>query len=180
MLEKIVGKNLSEMVVPEENLWEIYGSLPHAYDAWKHLGNDFLGDYAENPETFQGLKSGKRNTEKQASLYDAMLAEIYAEHDGSKAKVRNRRRADRKHNVLPKVRKQMRYDRGWNRYCSMPCYGCKNIGIAEYRMDNAEQIARADWEIESAEIEMDAEFNFWTQKIENERLASLNEWLQYA
>lgn len=124
----------------------------------------------------------------EISVFDAMMAEIYAEHDGSKAKVRNRRRNDRKHNVLPKVRKQMRYDRGWNRYLSMPCYGCKNIGIAEYRMNNAESVARADWEIEQGNIEVArldaeimAEYAEWEARREwEDMMRELNEWLKYA
>lgn len=159
----------------------------------------FDNPIAESVPAWDGLSNGKRTTEKQASLYDAMLAEIYAERDGNKAKVRNRRRNDHKHNVLPKVRKQMRYDRGWNRYRSMPCYGCKNIGIAEYRMDNAEYVARADWEIESAAIAEEEEwdrFNAellefdrkWREQAEAEqrkmreyrKLRELNEWLKWA
>ena len=140
------------------------------------------------PVTFTGESNGKRNTEKQASLYDAMLAEIMDERNAEKAKVRNRRRANRKHNVLPKVRKQMRYDRGWNRYRSMPCYGYKNIGIAEYRMDNAESVARADWEIEQRDIEIArldaeimAEYAEWEARREFEDMCrKLNEWLKYA
>ena len=135
----------------------------------------------------------------ELSVYDAMLAEIMGEHDGEKARVRNRRRNDRKHNVLPKVRKQMRYDRGWNRYLSMPCYGCKNIGIAEYRMDNAETVARADWKLESAEIAEEEEWERFNRELEEfdrkwredaeaeqrrmreyRKMRELNEWLKYA
>lgn len=141
---------------------------------------------------FDGISIGKRSDAKQASLYDAMMAEILDERNAEKEKARNRRKADRKHNVLPKVRKQMRYDRGWNRYMSMPCYGCKNIGIAEYRMDNAEAVAREDWELESAEIaEYEAEEAIRKfiiaeyDRIEAERKNAeyaerLTEWLKYA
>ena len=196
-MDKIIGKTLAEMVVPEDDLWHIYGSLPHAYDVWRHTFSNF----SDNPDIFAGLSNGKRSDAVQASLFDAMMAEIMDERNAEKAKVRNRRRSNRKHNILPKVRKQMRDDRGWNRYLSMPCYGCKNIGIAEYRIINAESADRADWELEEEEnwIEkrdaeyraaIEAEMKEWQEQLERERAIlrkqqerywnGLNEWLQYA
>ena len=192
MLEKL--KNMTYAEVKKICLSD--GEYLRYFDAWKHLSAGFDDD---NPEIFHGISNGKRNTERQASLYDAMLAEIMDDRNAEKAKVRNRRKADRKHNVLPNVRKQMRYDRDWNRYLSMPCYGCKNIGIAEYRMDNAESVARADWEIESAEIAEEEEWERFNRELEEfdrkwreqaeaeqrkmreyRKMVELNEWLKWA
>jgi len=121
-----------------------------------------------------------RTASREIFLYESIHAEIIAERNGEKEKVRNRRKADRKYKVLPKVRKQMRNDRGWNRYRSMPCYGCKNIGIAEYRMNNAESVARKDWTIECGELEIINAENRMYAEIEAERLMNLNDWLKYA
>ena len=96
--------------------------------------------------TFAGISNGKRNTEKQASLYDAMLAEIYAERDGEKAKVRNRRKNDRKHKLTPKMRKEQEELRNIN-ICN------RYIGwgwtlIDDKKTMEHERVARADYDAE--------------------------------
>lgn len=107
------------------------------------------------PVTFAGESNGKRNTEKQASVYDAMMAEIYAEHDGSKAKVRNRRSERRNHMAESwEAEKDRRKDAHWDylvkksRRDAGSKYGNHWASNAERKICKAEQIAREDWEIE--------------------------------
>ena len=136
----------------------------------------------------------------EISVFDAMLAEIYAEHDGEKARVRNRRKADRKHpenKAERKKEKQNRMHRLYGiayedtKYGKTVYFWDKKEGqkkFPEYEAEifrnlkerSAEKSARADWEIESAEIELDAEIMVWMRKIESERLAHINDWLKYA
>lgn len=68
---------------------------------------------AELPEpvTFVGLGNGKRSDAVQASLFDCIHAELIGEHDAEKAKVRNRRKNDRKYKLTPKMRKEQKEDR---------------------------------------------------------------------
>ena len=147
------------------------------------------------PVTFAGESNGRRNTEKQASLYDAMMAEIMGE------KERRLRKYLRKHEIRndgKPVRKEKR-----KAYRKEKCYQCspwngwdivKNVRIAEKIRTDAE-----DWKIESAEIAEDAEwerfnreldeFNRkWHENVEAEKrrvaeeieLRKLNEWLKWA
>ena len=128
------------------------------------------------------------------SLYDAMYAELFGDR---KTRVRNRRRADRKHKLTPKMRKEQEWMRNMhicNRYIG---WGWDLIDHA--RAESAEKIARADWELEQDEIaedEMIARFNAeleefdrkWREEAEAEqrrmreyrKLRDLNEWLKYA
>lgn len=115
------------------------------------------------PVTFAGENNGRRNTEKQASLYDAMLAEIYAEHDGEKARVRNRRNERRNHMAENwEAEKERRKDLHWNhlekksRRDAGSKYGNHWASNAERKICKAEQVARKDWELES-DAEFDAE-----------------------
>lgn len=63
------------------------------------------------PVTFAGLGNGKRSDAVQASLFDCIHAELLGERDAEKAKVRNRRKNDRKHKLTPKMRKEQKEDR---------------------------------------------------------------------
>lgn len=183
-----------------------YAELPHSYTAWKHLGAEFLADYADDVQTFRGLSNGNRNTEKQASLYDAMMAEIMDDRNAEKAKVRNRRRADRKHpeNKAERMRKMHnRLERKYGYFSNDGGLVHRGFITGELYADGktrvAEQIARNDWKLESAEIEeyamwekFNAElFEFdrqWREqaKAEQERVRKareaieFNEWLKWA
>ena len=157
-----------------------YAELPHAYDAWHHM----IADFHDIPEIFTGERNGKRNTEVQASLYDAMMTEIMGDRMAEKSRVRNRRSERRNHMAENwEAEKDRRKDMHWShlekksRRDAGSKYGYHWASNAERKICKAEKVARADWEIESAEIELDAEFNFWAQKIEHERL---NDWLKYA
>ena len=55
-----------------------------------------MEEYNRRIEQEHHWESNGRMARREISVFDAMLAEIYAEHDGNKAKVRNRRKADRK------------------------------------------------------------------------------------
>ena len=123
---------------------------------------------------------------ENVSVYDAMLAEIYAEHDGEKARVRNRRRADRKHKLTPKMRKEQEWMRNMhicNRYIG---WGWDLLDNA--KAESAEKIARADWELEQDEIaedrdyaELEEEYREWERRYRHEKyMRNLNEWLKYA
>lgn len=156
--------------------------------------------------TFTGISDGKRTDAVQASLYDAMMAEIYAERDGEKARVRNRRRADRKHpeNKAERMRKaHNRLERKYGYYSNDGGLVHRGFITGELYADGktrvAEQIARNDWKLESAEIE---EYEMWEKfnaelfefdrqwreeaKAEQERVRKareaieFNEWLKWA
>lgn len=102
--------------------------------------------------TFTGISNGKRNTEKQASLFDAIHAEILSEHNAEKARVRNRRKADRKYKLTPKMRKGQEYMRNWHVCMKLVNFGSwDDIPIVEGRVRSAEKILRADWECEQDE-----------------------------
>lgn len=121
-------------------------------EAWYNLPQK---EPIAEPVCFDGISNGKRNTEKQASLYDAMMAEIMGEHDGSKAKVRNRRRADRKYKMTPKMRKEqeeMRKDRMFGYYFNKNCpkvmFCPDSEPIKNRKYAECDRIARADWDTE--------------------------------
>ena len=135
-----------------------------------------------------------------AKRFDAEMAEMMDERNAEKAHVRNRRRADRKHKLTPKMRKEQEYMRNRNICMKMVDFGTwDDIPIVEGRVRSADKIARADWELESAEIaedEMIARFNAeleefnrkWREEAEAEqnrmreyrKLRDLHEWLKYA
>lgn len=142
-----------------------------------------------------------RTARKELSLYDAMMAEIYAERN--KAKVRrvrkpdNRTRAERlaDWDAEKDRRKDRRIDAKCNHINKKFGYLC----IEQERRISAEKVARADWELEQDEIaedEMIARFNAeleefdrkWREEAEAERrrmreyrkLHDLHEWLKYA
>lgn len=135
----------------------------------------------------------------EISLFDAQMAEIYAERDGEKSKVRNRRRADRKHRLTPKMRKEqelMRKDRMygycWNLDCPKVRFAPDSEPINNRKYAEYDRIDRADWEIESAEIaEYEAEEairkfiiaeydRIETERKNAEEAEKLNAWLKYA
>lgn len=102
----------------------------------------------------------------EPSVYDAMLAEIYAEHDGSKARVRNRRSERRNHMAESwEAEKDRRKDAHWDylvkksRRDAGSKYGNHWASNAERKICKAEQIAREDYEIELRNIAEDAERN---------------------
>lgn len=173
-------KDRTRLLIVDEQVWIPYTYAEEAMivDIMEKLPEEQVAE----PVTFAGESNGKRTTEKQASVYDAMMAEIYAERN--KAKARRVRKPDSR----TKAERILDWESGridrwerrlrsrWNHLDKKYGY----LGKKQLKDAYAEIDAWADWKLESAEIEMDAEFNFWTQKIENERLASLNEWLQYA
>lgn len=106
------------------------------------------------------------------SVYDAMMAEIMGE------KERRLRKYLRKHEIRhgDPVRKEKRkayikekcftYDpwRGWGT-------------VAEFRRAEKIRTDAEDWKLESEEIALDAQFEYWRSK---EKAENLNEWLKYA
>lgn len=125
--------------------------------------------------TFDGLSNGKRTTEKQASVYDAMMAEMIDERNAEKARVRNRRRSDRKHKLTPKMRKEqelMRKDRmygyAWNLDCPKVRFAPDSEPIKTRKYAEGDRINREDWdtelsvlteEIECAEFMLDSDLD---------------------
>lgn len=94
-------------------------------------------------------ESNGRMARREVSLFDMIHAEILGEHNAEKAKVRNRRKADRKHKLTPKMRKEQEYMRNWNVCMKMVDYGTwDDIPIVEGRVRSAEKIARADFDAE--------------------------------
>lgn len=131
----------------------------------------------------------------EISVFDAMMAEIYAEHDGNKAKVRNRRSERRNHMAENwDAEKDRRKDMHWSHLekKARRDAGCKFgnhwASNAERKIRHAENVARADWEIEQGNIEVArldaeimAEYAEWEARREWEDMCrKLNEWLKYA
>lgn len=122
-----------------------YAELPKSFDAYRHI----LADFHHDPVIESMLGTGKRSTEVQASLFDCIHAELLGERDAEKAKVRNRRKNDRKYKLTPKMRKEQKYLRNWNVCMKMINFGTwDDIPIVEGRVQSAEKIARADFDAE--------------------------------
>lgn len=130
-----------------------------------------------------------RTAQKEISVFDAMMAEIMDDRNAEKARMRNRRRADRKYKLTPKMRKEQEHMRNWNVCMKMVNYGSwDDIPIVEGRVRSAEKYARADWETEQENIIADAEreaieaeYRAWLERYEHEKyMRNLNEWLKYA
>lgn len=140
-----------------------------------------------------------RTARKELSLYDAMMAEIYAEHDGSKARVRNRRSERRNHMAESwEAEKDRRKDMHWNhlvkksRRDAGSKYGNHWASNAERKICKAEQITREDYEIELRNIAEDAERNAIEAEIRGWELMhaveqanarawmAMQEWLEWA
>ena len=145
----------------------------------------FLPPYtvAEAKEAYaMGLyhdRENGRTARKEISLYDAMMAEMIDERNAEKAKVRNRRKADRKHpenKAERKKEKQNRMHRLYGlayedtKYGKTVYFWGKKEGqkkFPEYEAEifrnmkerSAEQIAWKDYEIELRNIAEDAERN---------------------
>lgn len=121
------------------------------------LRNVGFFDDAEMPEpvTFTGESNGRRTTEKQASLYDAMMAEIMGEKDA------RLRKFMRKHEVRHgnPVRKEKRkaYVKEKCCYSCDPWHGWDTV--RKFREIEAEKADARDYEIELRNIAEDAERN---------------------
>ena len=111
----------------------------------------------------------------------------FMEKDAEKAKVRNRRRADRKHpeNKAERMRKaHNRLERKYGYFSEDGGLVRRGFITGELYADGkvrvAEQIARNDWELEQESI---AEYAMWEKinfDVETERLKALEVWLQWA
>lgn len=115
---------------------------------------------AEIPEivTFAGLSNGKRTTEKQASLYDAMMAEFMGEKD---ARLRKFQRTHYVRNDGKPMRKDKR-----KMYAKEKCYSCDPWHgwdtVRKFREIEAEKADARDYAIELRNIADDAkQFNDW-------------------
>ena len=100
-------------------------------------------------------ESDGRMARREISVFDSMMAEIMDNRNAEKARVRNRRKADRKHKVLPKERKhqeEMRKDRMFGYYFNENCpkvMFCPESLPIRYRRDaETERGIRSDWERE--------------------------------
>jgi len=166
MLEKAIHMTIAEMRDQYDFIMEIL-RIPEIPVAEKICKIDYW-DY-------QGIRATRREEER----IDAEMAEFYADHDDRKAHVRNRRKADRKHKMTPKMRKEQEWMRNWN-----ICGKYMNCGwtlVNDARDAESERFARNDWEIEKNEI---AESEMW-KKINADiarenQMRKLNDWLKYA
>lgn len=125
-------------------------------EAWYNLPQKIP---VAEPVVFTGEKCGKRNTEVQASLFDAIHAEILGEHNAEKIRVRNRRACERKARVRnPRYVKRNggKFRRDvW--YEGSKCFHWEeDLRMPERRVRSAEKYDRADWETEQENIIADA------------------------
>lgn len=157
MLEKL--KNMTYAEVKKIRLPD--GVYLCYFDAWKHLSAGFDDD---NPEIFHGISNGKRNTEVQASLYDAMMAEIMDERNAEK-------RRHEKH----RAGKEYRHRKPEDRHAHGERYSM-NFAKVECGNDHVRNLyheitLRNDWELEYTENEK--------ARI-NAEIDALNEWLVWS
>lgn len=130
----------------------------------------------------------------EISVFDAMMAEIYAERNKAKArrmrKPDNRTREERLADWENKkdARKWHRFDRDWELYNRDWKARSDEMSHAERMIRKAESVARKDWEIEQGNMEVArldaeimAEYAEWEARREFEDMCrKLNEWLKYA
>ena len=122
-----------------------YAELPHGYDAWEHL---VAGMYDEPVVVFG---NGKRSDAVQASLFDAIHAEMLGERMAEKCKVRSRRACERKARVK-NPRYVKRNGGNWSR--SVHYEGDKglhypeSLRMPERKADSKAESAEKDWLIE--------------------------------
>ena len=144
---------------------------------------------AESVPAWSGFGDGKRSDAVQASVYDAMMAEIMDERNAEKAKVRNRRRENRKHpeNKCTRQKEKIRRIHRLYGLCFEDGYGWSweyKSGakkhpeyeadiIRNMKSDEMDRIARADWELEQALMCKE-------QVARARKMSELNEWLKYA
>lgn len=138
------------------------------------------------PVCFDGISNGKRNTEKQASLYDARLAEMIDDRNAEKARVRNRRRADRKHKLTPKMRKEqelMRKDRmygyAWNLDCPKVRFAPDSEPIKIRKYSEGDRINRDDWEKDLSALKYDISYAEFDVETSREDIRDFNMEIQH-
>ena len=121
------------------------------------------------------------------------MAEMMDERNAEKARVRNRRKGDRKHKLTPKMRKEQEYMRNRNICMKMVDFGTWNdIPIVEGRVRSADKIARADYQTELRNIaeddermKVEAEVREWERKQAVEQAnrrawMMMQDWLEWA
>lgn len=172
-----------------------YAQLPKSFDAYKHL----IADFSDNPEIFSGIGEGGMRTDFQyANKYDRYHAEMVEEHlmrkDRRARKVDKRTRAERLADYEQKKQGKKDYadERNYGMYLSDWKAMYDGISHAERMIRHAEKVARADWKLESAEIEYELEYWEFVQNCEEEaeqmrkfaqkteELRKLEEWLRWA
>ena len=132
-----------------------------------------------------------RIARRNIAEYDVLIAEIAEDRMAEKCKVRNRRKADRKHPENKAERMRKMHNRLERKYGYYSCDGGivhRGFITGELYADGKtrcdERIARSDWELELAEIENDKILaDAWRKtmaEIEAQSLAYLNDWLKYA
>ena len=96
-----------------------------------------------------------RQARRECGYYDTLFTEIHGERNAEKAKVRNRRKADRKHKLTPKMRKEqelMRKDRMygycWNLDCPKVRFAPDSEPIKNRKYAEGDRINRNDWDAE--------------------------------
>lgn len=128
-----------------------------------------------------------------AKRFDAEMAEMMDERNAEKARVRNRRKGDRKHKLTPKMRKEQEYMRNRNICMKMVDFGTwDDIPIVEGRVRSADKIARADYQTELRNIaeddermKVEAEVREWERKQAVEQAnrrawMMMQDWLEWA
>lgn len=130
--------------------------------------------------------------EQAESVYDQMYAELFGDRKKTRRKPDNRTRAERlaDWDAEKDRRKDIHLD--WVERDSRRRYGHGKTHYwdsnAERKIRHAENVARADWEIEQRDIEVArldaeimAEYAEWEARREWEDMCrKLNEWLKYA
>lgn len=144
-------KDRTRLLIVDEQVWIPYTYAEEAMivDIMEKLPEEQVAE----PVTFVGLSNGKRTTEKQASLYDAMMAEIMDEKD---ARLRKYLRKHELRNNGHPVRKEKR-----KAYVKEKCYSCDPWHgwntVRKFREIEAEKADARDYEIELRNIAEDAE-----------------------
>ena len=180
MLEKAMHMNIAEYHPQRIAEWAEYYCFAEAVFSIPEIMPEKIAD--------NGGYIGKHGD--NVSVYDAMLAEIYAERN--KAKARRVRKPD---NRTRAERLADWEEEKLNRKDRRAQYACNHINkkygylcIEQERRISAEKVARADYEIElrniaddAEQMKIEAEYAEWERRYRHEKyMRNLNDWLKYA
>ena len=168
----------------EDAMMEAVRNIPESKPVVHHFG------YCADERDAMPGRHAKAEFSPETGGYDYLYAELCRDHDAEKAKVRNRRRADRKHKLTPKMRKEQEWMRNMhicNRYIG---WGWDLLDNA--KAESAEKIARADYQTELRNIaeddermKVEAEVREWERKQAVEQAnrrawMMMQDWLEWA
>lgn len=177
MLEKAKHMTIAEMKDERDFMVAVF-SIPELH--------------RENPVCMWGAEDygpgrhAKAEYSSETHGYDYLYAELCNEKDAEKARVRNRRRADRKHKLTPKMRKEqelMRKDRmygyAWNLDCPKVRFAPDSEPIKIRKYSEGDRINRDDWEKDLSALKYDISYAEFDVETSREDIRDFNMEIQH-